>query len=136
MSLVARRGWAALDSLSEGAWAWLPPSVAPPSAALAAKFTAAMGGASHGSGPSVGGMLQAQNLRDATMAWRIAGALEAHPGALVVHVNGSFHSADRLGVPEHLGTLMPGARVVVVTMGPQAPDGPTADDFVVVTAAR
>ena len=134
VSLVSREGLGALGRLSPAARAWLPPAVAPPSAALAAKFTALMGGMAHGAGPSVEGMLEAQNLRDATMAWRVAEALRQSPGALVVHVNGSFHSAGRLGVPEHLARLAPDARVVVVTMSPEAPDGPSADDFVVTTA--
>ncbi len=134
VSLVSRSGMGALDSLGASARAWLPPAVAPPSAALAAKFTDLMGGMAHGSGPSVEGMLAAQNLRDATMAWRIAGALRQRPGALVVHVNGSFHSAGRLGVPEHLARLAPDARVVVVTMDRAAPEGPSDDDFVITTA--
>ncbi len=137
VSLVSRRGGLdVLDSLSASARATMPPQIAPASPALADKFTALMGGMSHGSGPSVEGMLAAQNLRDATMAWTVAGALRQSPGALVVHVNGSFHSADRLGVPEHLARLAPDARVVVVTMGPEAPEGPSADDFVVVTEAQ
>ena len=139
-SLVSRRGLAALDSLPEAARAWLPPPpIAPASGALAAKFTALMGGMAHGSGPTVEGMLAAQNLRDATMAWRIAEALAAGPGALVVHVNGSFHSAGRLGVPEHLARLAPEARVVVVTMDRAASDvAPEVDgdDFVVLTPAE
>ena len=137
-SLVSRRGLASLDSLPEAARAWLPPlPTAPASEALAAKFTDLMGGMAHGSGPSVEGMLDAQNLRDATMAWRIAEALSAHPGALVVHANGSFHSAGRLGVPEHLARLALGARVLVVTM--RAADDPGvapeagADDVVILT---
>ena len=134
VSLVSRSGMEALDSLSAAARAWLPPTVAPPSAALASKFTDLMGGMAHGSGPSVEGMLAAQNLRDATMAWRVADALRQRPGALVVHVNGSFHSAGRLGVPEHLARLRPEARVVVVTMERTAPEGPSADDFVITTA--
>ena len=137
VSLVSRRGGlAVLDSLSDEARGWLPPVVAPPSEALAAAFTEMMGGMAHGAGPSVEGMLAAQNLRDATMAWRIAEALAAHPGALVVHVNGSFHSAGGLGVPEHLARLAPAARPLVVTMlrgdevGLQAPP---ADGVIVVT---
>ena len=135
VSLVSRRGLESLDSLSAPARAWLPPDVPPPSAALAEAFTALMGGMAHGSGPSVEGMLAAQNLRDATMAWRIAEALAAHPGALVVHVNGSFHSAGRLGVPEHLARRRPGAQVVIVTMDRVAASEPSADDFVIQTGA-
>ena len=134
VSLLSRRGGVAvLDSLSASARATMPPTVAPPSQALASKFTALMGGMSHGAGPSVEGMLAAQNLRDATMAWRVSDALRATPGALVVHVNGSFHSAERLGVPEHLARYAPQARVVVVTMDRQ-PLPASADDFVIQTA--
>lgn len=136
-SLVARRGLAALDSLPEAARAWLPPHVAPASEPLRTAFTDFMGGMAHGSGPSVEAMLVAQNLRDATMAWRIADVLETHPGALVVHANGSFHSAGRLGIPEHLGRLAPAARVLVVTMREAddidaAPEA-GADDVVILT---
>ena len=131
--LVARRPHA-LDSLSAEARRWLPPAVAPPSPALADTFTALMGGMSHGGGPSVEGMLAAQNLRDATMAWRIADALGAHRGALVVHVNGSFHSEGGLGIPEHLARLAPRARTLIVTMGPGVtPGASTGDDIVVST---
>lgn len=139
VSLISRRGPAALDSLSEAARAWLPPlPVAPPSSALADKFTALMGGMAHGSGPSIDGMLAAQNLRDATMAWRIAGALRP-PGALVLHVNGSFHSEGGLGIPEHLARYAPDARALVVTMRPvedlgAAPE-PAGDDFLILTLA-
>ena len=71
---------------------------------------------------------------------RIAEARAAHPGALVVHVNGSFHSAGRLGVPEHLARLDPEAEVVVVTMDRvadvEAAPAPAGDDFVILTAAE
>ncbi len=134
VSLVSRRGGlTVLDSLSAEARAWLPPAVAPPSPALTDKFTGLMGGMPHGAGPTVEGMLAAQNLRDATMAWRIAETLAAQPGALVVHVNGSFHSQGRLGIPEHLARLVPDARVVVVTMAPDATPTP-GDDFTIRTA--
>ena len=139
-SLVSRRGVASLDSLSEAARAWLPPlPVAPPSAATATAFTDLMGGMAHGSGPSVEGMLAAQNLRDASMAYRIGRALERHPGALVIHVNGSFHSAGGRGIPEHLAHDAPDARVLVVTLRPAADLGAApevdGDGFVILTRA-
>ena len=136
VSLVSRRGGVAvLDSLSDAAKATLPPlPIAPPSDELAAKFTALMGGMSHGAGPSVEGMLAAQNLRDVSMAHHVARALDRQPGALVVHVNGSFHSENGLGIPEHLARFAPDARQLVVTMQPE--DAPLAfegNDFVIVT---
>ena len=134
VSLVSRRGvLGVLDSLSATARAWMPPEIAPPSDAVSVKFMDLMGGMAHGAGPSVEGMLAAQNLRDATMAWRIADALAAHPGALVVHLNGSFHSEGGLGIPEHLSRWAPAARALVVTMAPDAAPAP-GDDFSVRTA--
>ena len=84
-------------------------------------------------------MLDAQNLRDATMAWTIAEALGAHENALVVHANGRFHSADRLGIPEHLARLAPDARVLTITMVEaadiEAAPEASADDVVILTRA-
>ena len=125
---VSRLGPDALGSLSADAQATLPPlPVAPASAALAAPFTALMEGMmghaapasaapAHGSAPTMANLLAAQNLRDAAMGWTIAEHLRAHPEALVVHLNGSFHSEGGLGVPEHLGRYRPGTRALVVTM--------------------
>ncbi len=89
--------------------------------------------------PSLDDLLAAQNLRDATMAFSIAEHLGRHPGALVVHVTGSFHSAGGLGTPEHLARYAPGARVLIVTFDAKedfrkAPEAePGAAGFVVHT---
>ena len=135
--LVAREGGAgALDRLPEASLAVYPPRPwASPSDALAAAFAEAMSGMAGHGGPSAGGMLAAQNLRDLTMAWRTA---EAARGALVVHVNGSFHSAGGRGIPEHLARFAPDARVLVVTFEPAADlAAPPAEGGVVVrTRAR
>jgi uncharacterized iron-regulated protein len=82
---------------------------------MAAAFAEAMGG--HG-GASMGGMLAAQNLRDASMAFRTAEALRG--GALVVHVNGGFHTAGGRGIPEHLARFAPGARTFRIDLEPVA----------------
>ena len=66
----------------------------------------------------LGAMLAAQNLRDVSMAAAVADALARYPGALVVHVNGSFHSEGGLGIPEHLAQQRPDARAVVLTLIP------------------
>ncbi len=140
--LVTRDGTDALARLSPSARTLLPPVVTAPSDTLAARFVALMtemGAAHGGGGPTPEAMLAGQNLRDATMAWSIARARAAHPAAIVVHVNGSFHSADRLGTPEHLARLAPGARIVIVTMRSgadlSAAPEPSADDFLLVIAA-
>jgi uncharacterized iron-regulated protein len=88
-------------------------------------------------------LLDAQNLRDATMAYAIAEHLKRTPGAFVLHVNGRFHSEERLGVPEHLLRYRPGTRVLVVTIVADRsfPDFDAATkarlgDFVILTDSR
>jgi uncharacterized iron-regulated protein len=61
-------------------------------------------------------MAQAQSLWDAGMAFSIATHLTRNPGARVLHCNGSFHTAERLGIVEHLLRYRPETSVVVVTM--------------------
>ena len=116
---VARGGVGALDELPEASLAVYPPRpFAEASPALAAKFAEAMGGTPGHGGPAADAMLAAQNLRDLVMAQRVAEA--ARGGALVVHVNGSFHSEGGLGIPEHLARFAPDARALVVTIRPVA----------------
>src|SRR5436305_11382645 len=62
--------------------------------------------------------LEAQSLWDASMAYTIAEFLLRQPRAQVVHVNGSFHSEQRMGIPEHLLRYRPGTSLVVVTIVP------------------
>lgn len=84
--------------------------------------------------------LQAQSLWDAGMAYSIADALQRHPGASVLHVNGSFHSAEKLGILDHLHRYRPNTPTLVVTML-SAKSFPSFDaeqmadqgDFVIVT---
>lgn len=141
VSRVGREGLAGLDALPEAARAFLAPlPLAPPSDPLAARFEEQMAEMmeAHGAhGPSMEDLLAAQNLRDATMAFSVAEHLERAPGALVVHLNGAFHSEGGLGVPEHLARYAPGARTLVVTFRPtddltEAP-APGADAFVILT---
>ncbi|MDQ3919381.1 MAG: ChaN family lipoprotein, partial [Acidobacteriota bacterium] len=63
-------------------------------------------------------LLEAQTLRDASMAYSIADFLKQRRDALVLEVNGTFHSEQRLGVPEQLLHYRPQARSVVVTILP------------------
>lgn len=60
--------------------------------------------------------LQAQSLWDASMAYSIVEHLLSQPRAQVLHINGSFHTEKRLGIPEHLLRYRPGTNCVVVTM--------------------
>ncbi len=64
-----------------------------------------------------------QSLWDNAMGDSCAKALVAHPGALVLHVNGGFHSAYRGGTVHQLLKRRPDARVAVVEIA-------TVNDFV------
>ena len=90
--------------------------------------------------PAVSHGLEAQSLWDATMAYSIAEHLLRSPRARVLHVNGSFHSEKRMGIPEHLLRYRPGTSLLVVTLTshkdfPKFHVGDLADggDFVIVT---
>ncbi len=141
VNLVARRGAHALGAQPQ-ARAFLPDlPVTPASPALAAKFSAMMASmpAHQGpDGPTLEGLLAAQNLRDASMADVIHRWLDDNDNGLVVHANGSFHSEGGLGIPEHLAREREGVRTLVITF--RRSDDPTAvpartpdDDFVIVT---
>lgn len=157
VSRVTANGPGSLAALSSAARAWLPPlPFAPASEAYAAKFDSFLRSEEaraaaphatpappnpHGAGAAAGPshLLDAQNLRDASMAYAISEHLRLNERALVVHVNGAFHSEGRLGVPEHLKLYRPRARVLVVTLLPEGfPDfdaarHPASGDFVILT---
>ena len=130
VSRVNAEGPASLSSLSKEARAWLPPLPFPEaSAAYAAKFNAFMSGGRaaaqtpanpHAQANPHGGMhlLEAQTLRDASMAYAISEFLKRGGDPLVVQVNGTFHSEERMGVPEQLARYRRKARAVVVTIVP------------------
>src|SRR5205085_1165635 len=61
-------------------------------------------------------LLEAQTLRDASMAYAISEFLKHGRDPLVVQVNGTFHSEERMGVPEQLSHYRKKARAVVVTI--------------------
>lgn len=148
VSRVSSGGTESLGALSkEAAKSWLPPLPFPPaSEAYAAKFRRFMtGGATAAAAAQASPhgslhLLEAQTLRDASMAYRIAEFLKRGRDPLVVQVNGAFHSEERMGVPEQLARYRPKARAVVVTIVPE--DGfPAFDaaslgrlgDFVIIT---
>ena len=159
VSRVSSQGPQSLAALPKDAVKnWLPPLPFPPaSEAYAAKFNRVMSGgpasAPSPASPSaqtstparVGAhgsphLLEAQTLRDASMAYRIAEFLKRGRDPLVVQVNGTFHSEERLGVPELLARYRPKARAVVVTVVPDEgfPDFDAArlgrlGDFVIIT---
>merc|ERR1712227_497336 len=52
--------------------------------------------------PAMERMVLAQSLWDASMAWKLAGALREGTVDKIVHVCGRFHVEHGLGIPEHL----------------------------------
>jgi uncharacterized iron-regulated protein len=144
VSRVNAEGPASLSSLSKEARAWLPPLPFPEaSAAYASKFNSFMSGGlaaattpaptatatqptqqtpanPHAQANPHGGMhlLEAQTLRDASMAYAISEFLKRGGGPLVVQVNGTFHSEGRMGVPDQLAHYRKKARAIVVTIVP------------------
>src|ERR1051325_6577559 len=142
VSRVSAQGPASLASLSKEARAGVPPLPYPEaSAGYASKFNRFMsGGAPAAATPSVstqsaqqtpanphaqaanphGGLhlLEAQTLRDASMAYAISEFLKRGGDPLVVQVNGAFHSEGRMGVPEQIAHYRKKARAVVVTIIP------------------
>lgn len=152
---VSRLGGKSLAELPATARAWLPPlPFAPASTAYAAKFSRLMAGmpaaqtqsATPGTtaAPSAHSstLLEAQALWDATMAHSIAEHLKRTPGALVIHVNGKFHTEERLGTPEHLVRYRPNTKFFVITITPEKETNgadakalSNAGDFVIVTDA-
>jgi uncharacterized iron-regulated protein len=72
---------------------------------------------------------EAQCIKDETMAESIVAALAARPGALVVHMNGAFHSDFGEGVPARVARRRPGSRAVILSGLPVAePAGAAVGD--------
>ncbi|NIB39878.1 ChaN family lipoprotein [Pseudomaricurvus alkylphenolicus] len=79
------------------------------------KFLGHMSGAKHMPSSHLRNSYLAQATRDNTMAESIAQALDQHPGSQVVHLNGSFHSEERLGTVAALQRLKPELNIRVIT---------------------
>jgi len=135
---VSRMGPSALDALSAQAKAFLPPLPYPgPSEeytaqwnALMAEMMAAQRPAGEAPPPEaaaparpnhgIGNALYAQALWDAAMGHAVTSALDAWPGALVVHYAGSFHVERGTGIPERVEGYRPRTRILTVVLQPAA----------------
>ncbi len=116
VNMVSRLGRDSLTKLSPEAKRWLAPLPYPePSKAYSQKFNELMGGSPE-SIKNANPILYSQALWDATMADSVRKALDASPGALVVHLNGGFHTESRLGTFEQLIGYRPKTKGIVVTM--------------------
>ena len=145
VNMVSRLGRASLEKLSPDAKKWLAPlPFGEASDAYAAKFNDLMGKMSDSSTPQKHNpILNSQALWDATMAYSIAEHLKKNKKSLIVHLNGAFHTENRLGTVEHLLKYRPKTKVLVVTMRYED-DFKTFDkskhsnlgDFVILTDAK
>lgn len=116
VNMVSRGGRDSLNGLSRQAKAWLPPlPYGQPSDVYAKKFKALMGNAPEAMA-GIDNILGSQSLWDAGMAYSIAESLKKNKSQLVVHVNGSFHTENRLGTVEHLLNYRSKTKVIVVTI--------------------
>ncbi|HEY8560659.1 MAG TPA: ChaN family lipoprotein [Pyrinomonadaceae bacterium] len=116
VNMVSRNGRDALAALSPEAKKWLAPlPYNQASEAYANKFKALMGGSPESS-MGLNKILDSQALWDATMAFSIGEFLRAHKNPLVVHLNGGFHTENRLGTAEQLLKFRPRTNFIVVTM--------------------
>jgi len=68
-------------------------------------------------GHSMGGMkvYQTQNFWDATMAWSIAKFMKANKGKKVLHLNGRFHSDEKLGTLAKLQKYGPQLKIINIS---------------------
>ena len=80
-----------------------------------AKFMGFMAGSNHLSRERAHQSYLAQLARDNTMAEAIATALAQTPNSQVIHLNGTFHSAEHLGTVGALKRLNPDLKLSVIT---------------------
>lgn len=111
VNMVSRIGRASVNDLAPETKNWLAPiPFGKSSKTYSDKFNALMGG--HGSE----NILDSQTLWDATMAYSVSEILKQNKNSLVIHLNGSFHTENRLGTVEQLLKYRPETKVLVVTM--------------------
>lgn len=116
VNMVSRGGRDVLNGLSKEARAWIAPlPYGLPSDTYAKKFKDLMGPSPEAQ-MGIDKILSSQSLWDATMSNSVANYLKKNKGALVVHLNGGFHTESRLGTVEHLLKFRPKSKVLVVTM--------------------
>jgi uncharacterized iron-regulated protein len=139
-ALVAREGLPALDRLSDEAKRLIAPLPLEVDLTLPGyKAMLDMAGATptHSQGKPEW-LAQAQAIKDATMAWRIATGLRE--GERLLHLNGTYHTQRREGIVWYLKRLKPDWKVLVIASESQEELGRLDEesrglgDFVLVTA--
>ncbi|MDB5007176.1 MAG: hypothetical protein JWP45_1569 [Mucilaginibacter sp.] len=109
-SMVNRSGLVSLNRLSATGLTYLPPlPIDTATGAYYEKFFKIMGGHEAMAGMQI---YQAQNLWDATMGWSIARFLKKHAHYKILHLNGGFHSEEKLGAVAQLKKYAPDVRIL------------------------
>ena len=143
VNMVSRGGRDTLNGLSKEAKSWLPPlPYGEPSDTYATKFKALMGPSPEAQ-MGIDKILASQSLWDAAMGNAVANYLKKNKRALVVHLNGGFHTESHLGTFQHLLKYRPKTKALVVTIRYED-DFKTFDktkhtdlgDFVILTDAK
>jgi uncharacterized iron-regulated protein len=120
-ALVARGGLEVLDELPAAERALAASELSCPHDRYYERFVETMGTHPGMDEAMVLRFYQAQCVKDETMAESIAAAPGARTGALVVHMNGSFHSDYGDGVPARVKRRRPGARLLILSGIPVEP---------------
>ncbi|MFN2360688.1 MAG: ChaN family lipoprotein [Marinobacter sp.] len=127
---IGRTGEAYLNQLDSDHREQLPDDPFVDTPAYRTKFFEALGGR-HGSGQSksqtqnserMKNSYKAQLLRDNTMADQVVRALRENPDHQVIHLNGTFHSENRLGMVAVLEKKHPELEVAVISPVFWSPD--------------
>ncbi|WP_051293164.1 ChaN family lipoprotein [Olivibacter sitiensis] len=104
-NLVSREGLTALEKLSKTAKNYLAPiPIDTLTGAYYDNFALLLGGHENMGSMKI---YQSQNLWDATMAYRIAQWSKKHKSNIILHLNGRFHSDEKLGVMAQLKKYRP-----------------------------
>lgn len=125
-SLVGRKGLIGVDSLPAIDRAFIAAQLECPQDKYYKRFKATMGDMSgHGqkitkeeAAAMVRRFYDAQCVKDETMGEAIANARAKYPDAVIVHVNGAFHSDFSMGTVDRAERRMPSARSAVLSFVP------------------
>jgi uncharacterized iron-regulated protein len=125
-SLVGRKGLIGVDSLPAADRALIAAQLDCPQDKYYERFKATMGDMTgHGqkitkeeAAAMVRRFYDAQCVKDETMGEAIANARATYPDAVIVHVNGAFHSDFSMGTVDRAERRMPRARSAVVSFVP------------------
>lgn len=116
-NLVFRRGLGALDTLSEEARQWIAPLPLVVDLSLPGYQQMLQGMGGHGNGQGAERLVQAQAIKDATMAHFIL----KHKGEeRLIHFNGAYHSRDQQGIIWYLQQVQPALNISTIETVEQA----------------